>query len=93
MPLPFRPLELVLEKIARLYHDFMLDFKHNFYFSRELLFALSRFVFFTNFYFLPSRLFVPCTILYFFAVFKMGVKNIRTSTLVMFFTDSIFRTE
>jgi len=44
--------------------------------SMTLLFAPSCFVFFTNFYFLPSRLIVSCTILASFTAFKMGVKNV-----------------
>jgi hypothetical protein len=48
-----------------------------------LFFALSRFVFFTNFSFLPSRLFVLARYFAFFAAFKMGVKNFRTGTMPM----------
>jgi len=50
----------------------MLEFQYNFYFSPTVLFALSRFEFFTIFYFLPSRLFVSFTVLLFLVVFKWG---------------------
>jgi hypothetical protein len=48
-----------------------------------LLFALSRFGFITSFYSLPNRLFVPCTMLYFLAAFKMGVKNFWTAMILL----------
>jgi hypothetical protein len=38
------------------YHDFFLELKHSFSFFTNLLFALSRFVVFINFYFLPRYL-------------------------------------
>lgn len=43
MPRWPHPLELVLEKIVCICHDFILEFKYTFYFSTTLLFALSRF--------------------------------------------------
>jgi hypothetical protein len=48
-------------------------------FSTNLLFALSRFGFFTNFYSLPIRLVVRCTD-FGFCVFKMGV-NVRAAAM------------
>jgi hypothetical protein len=65
MPLPFRPLELVLEKIVYINYDFFRTQVTVFISFTTQLFALSRFAFFSNFYFLPSRLLVSCTILYF----------------------------
>jgi hypothetical protein len=72
MPLPFRPLKLVLEKIVCIYHDFSLELKYSLYFFHESAFALSRFVFFTSFYFfeLLHRSVLHDTL--FSMAFKMG---------------------
>jgi hypothetical protein len=55
-----------VKHIAHIYHDFILDFQHSFYFFPNLLFALSRFVFFTNFYSLPVAFLFVARILLFY---------------------------
>jgi hypothetical protein len=76
MPLSFRPLKLVLEKIVCIYHDFFLELSTVFISSTTLLFALSSFVFVSNFYLLPGRfMFGACTLLYFLVAFKNGGKT------------------
>jgi hypothetical protein len=60
--------------IARIYHDFILDFQHNFYFFHDSAFCSFTLWISPNFYVSPR----------YFLAFKMGVKIVWRFTIVCF---------